>query len=178
MKAIQKQFIRSEADVIQRRDCYACSTRAIGHKLAIFPMQMFIFCQDIKFNFSSGQQGNDLSRAHAGLGLCLIFASHCVLKNTTYQQQLNALPCYASMKKTMFISFPKSLPFCWFLECPGRLYGRQQDVHRATELTHLVCCVHFGFSSFFILGRLKDFLTIMLKKKKVLPISRSLFFLK
>ena len=158
MKAIQKQFIRLEADVIQRKDCYVCSSRAIGHKLAIFPMQMFIFCQDIKFNFSSGQEGNDLSIAHATLGLCFNFfkplrtyQKYCLLVAVQYFAVL-----YLNEKPT-FVSIPKSLPFCWFLQCPRSLYGYQHDACSTSDLRNLVCCVHFGFSSLLILGSHKDF---------------------
>lgn len=44
-------------------------------------MQMFIFCQDIKFNFSSGEKQNDLSLVYAALSLCLAFVNHCVLNH-------------------------------------------------------------------------------------------------
>lgn len=63
----------------QRKDCCACSSRARGHKLAIFLMQMFIFCQDTQFNFSSREKRNDLSPAYTALSLCLAFVNHCVL---------------------------------------------------------------------------------------------------
>lgn len=55
-------------------------------------MQMFVFRQDVKFNFSAAQKQNDLSAAHAALGLCLAFAN-VARSPRTPRSQVGAVLC-------------------------------------------------------------------------------------
>lgn len=86
---------------------------------------MFIFCQDIQFNFSSGEKRNDLSPAYTALSLCLAFVNHCVLTvNTEYL--LRAVKYFAVLclsEKTTFMSIPKISPFCRLPEVPETIHG-------------------------------------------------------
>lgn len=140
--------------MVQRKDCYACSSRAIGHKLAIFPMQMFIFCQDMKFNFSSGEKQNDLSTAYTALSLYLAFVNHCVLTtNTVYLRRATkylVASCLSGKKNPTFMSIPKISPFCQLLGYPKTIYGYEYDI--APSFLSLEIQFHSGFSSLLILG--------------------------